>query len=181
MSDRLRNARSRERRIFGVSLVVAILGHVALFVFSPDFEIDASWLPGGGATMAEGEETRPGRVDVEFRPPVILLGGGEMRMEPPERVLTARGVWVHGEMLSRGCRPVLRTELAATEATVRLVLGADGRVQEAAIAQGAGEACVDELIVAVAGQLRYEWLPDEEVPAPVELLQPLLLRGAGQS
>ena len=41
-----------------------------------------------------------------------------------------------------------------------------------------GDACGDQVIETVAGDLLYHWLPSERFPAPVDLIQPVTLTQA---
>jgi len=135
----------------------------------------------GRTSLAPGEAGEVWWIDVEFGPPRILLAGGLERQEPPDRVLQARDVLVSEGALSEDCRPVLHRPLEGIHATVRLEVGRDGRVRATEVAQGSGRACVDEIMIVVAGTLWYHWLPDEQALAPVELFQPMRVSGQGAS
>ena len=50
-----------------------------------------------------------------------------------------------------------------------------GRTDDVEIEQSTGDACADEVLSRVAGDLWYRWLPSEEFPAPVDLVQPITL------
>jgi hypothetical protein len=159
-------------------LVIAALVHVAVFVFSPQFRSDLSDVFGRRASVTAGDGSEVRWLDVDFGPPRIMIRGGLERQEPPDRVLRARDVVVSAKALSAECRWVVREELEEARATVRLEVAWDGRVRHAEIADGSGDECVDQMIVVVAGTLWYHWLPDVDAPAPVELVQPMRLRGA---
>jgi hypothetical protein len=56
---------------------------------------------------------------------------------------------------------------------VQLVVGENGRVIEASIAESFGDHCTDQALVAVSGRLWYHWLPSEDFSAPVRVIQPM--------
>lgn len=178
MTSRSQQLRRRQRRIFGLSLLIAVLVHVAVFAFSPQFRSNPADVSDGRTSLAPSETGEVHWIDVEFGPPKILLAGGLDRQEPPDRVLQARDVLVSEGALSEDCRPVLHRPLEGIDATVRLEVGRDGRVRATEIAEGSGNACVDEIMVVVAGTLWYHWLPDDEAPPPVELFQPMRVSGS---
>ena len=175
MGRRSEELRRTSRRIFGWSLAVAVCLHAALFLFSPQFKVV---LPDGMAVRSPevGREEGEARwVDVSFGPPTIFLGNGVERHEPRDRVLEARAVNIGGISLEPECEGVRSAPLGESRATVNLKVGWDGRVTAARLGEGSGDACVDQLLVAVAGTLWYRWLPDAEASAPVELEQPMVI------
>ncbi|MEX2531467.1 MAG: hypothetical protein WD960_11905 [Gemmatimonadota bacterium] len=178
MGRRSEELRRTHRRTFGWSLGVAVLLHAGLFWFSPEFRTvlpDRSSVP---PKVVGGEEGEVRWVDVTFGPPRILLGDGVERQEPPERVLEARAVNIAGIPLEPECHWARRADLEGSRATVKLKVGWEGRVTEAGLAEGSGDACVDDVLVAVAGTLWYRWLPDAQAPAPVDVLQPMEVRAS---
>jgi len=173
MGDRSEELRRRHRRVLGWSMGIAILAHVALFAFSPEFR---TVLPGTSPVRAGSDEGGQGElrwIDVTFGPPTIYLGEGVERVEPPERWLQAREVDITGLALDADCQWVRRADLTGTTTSMDLVVAWDGRIADARVADGSGDACVDEVMLAVARTLWYRWLPDDDAPAPVEVLQPM--------
>lgn len=171
--SRSQRLRRRNRAIFGWSLAVAALIHVALFLVVPDIRTDL--MDFASSRLVDGvQELEDVRwVDVRFGPPVIFLADGELRREPPERVLDVQRVDVGGLMTDRACEWTVFAEGETVAGSVRVRVGAGGRVQYQALEESFGNGCVDEVMVAVAEKLWYQWLPDDGAPPPVELVQPM--------
>lgn len=175
MSGRSEELRRRGRRIFWYSMLAAAAVHVVIFVTSPEFETKP--LPDSRVEKVEEEmgdgATGTEFIDVFFGRPEILRADGTISKEPPERVLEARAVDFSGLDLSFECSRKQMGEMVPAAGRVRLVLDADGRVEEESVADGSGDPCRDEMLTAIASKVTYEWLPNQVFPPPVELIQPM--------
>jgi hypothetical protein len=58
---------------------------------------------------------------------------------------------------------------------VRLQVLASGRTLVAGIDESTGDRCADRVILDLARDLLYRWIPNERFPAPVQLIQPVTL------
>ena len=110
-------------------------------------------------------------MDVRFDPPEILRPDGPALREPPERVLQV----VRLLRLPADCEALRDAPEDGFAATVRLTVAADGRADVVRLTTGSGHDCIDGLLLSLADDLRYGWLPDERYPAPVRLDQPITL------
>lgn len=173
LENRSSRLRRRHRRILLWSMGVAVVLHLGVFALGPRFSAPVSDFT--SSPMRVGGEEVPGVawIDVTFGPPRIHLPGGAVRQEPPGRVLEAKGVHLRGVPLHSDCDWLRAVGFDAVAGEVRLRVGDGGEVLEARLAEGSGERCADQVLVAVAGKLRYHWLPDEEATAPVDLAQPM--------
>ena len=142
-----------------------------MFVLSPVFTAE----PMGGREV-QGGATHPTEgplvlLNVRFGPPAITTEDGVFRTEPPRGELrTQRLVRLPAECAALSPRG--RTFLTGR---VRLRVDASGNASVVELTEGTGEWCGDEALTTVADALRYRWLPDERFPAPVELVQPVML------
>lgn len=173
METRSQQVRRHQRRVLVGSMAVAAALHVGLFAFSPQFTRSLSeWT---SSPLTEGGEMLPGSIsiDITFGPPLVRLPDGEMRREPPDRTLAAREVAAREIPPHHGCDWLRADGFASVTGTVELVVSESGRVIEAAIAESFGDPCTDQALVAVSGRLWYHWLPNEDVSAPVYVIQPM--------
>ena len=106
-------------------------------------------------------------------PPAISNAMGGISVEPPEWILEVdRLVYLPGN-----CKALVKGSGAIVRGSVRLRVDETGRVDVRGIFQSAGFPCGDAVLQRIAGDLWYRWLPNDEFPAPVELIQPLVVRG----
>jgi hypothetical protein len=74
------------------------------------------------------------------------------------------------------CADLVPTGREPMSGLVRLRVPVDGRVDRVQLTQSTGDDCGDRVILAVADALLYRWLPNDQFPAPVDLIQPITLR-----
>ena len=167
--------RRQSRRILAWSLGAAAMIHLAAFALWPDTPVEPlGELP---ETVIRGveEEGVFVQVSARFGGPMIVSSGGRPARDQVVRTLEA-------ERLARvavECRDAL-TAGRSFEGEVRLVVNGDGRVDEKVIQTGSGDACGDRVLVALAGDLWYRWLPSENHAAPIVVIQPLVVAGQEQ-
>lgn len=113
----------------------------------------------------------PVYVRISFGPPEIVTSDGGLEPEPDDRMLEAERLI----RLPDECREPVRTAGELPSGRVRAWLNPRGEVFRTAIEESAGHACGDELIRMVTDLLWYRWLPNDEHPWPVELVQPVAL------
>lgn len=178
MTIRTRSAelRARNRTVYFWSFTVAALAYVVvLFVWAPTFEIESlDGTPIQQRSTVQFAES-PTFVEVLFGPPEISGADGTVWQEPGERVLEI------GRLLE--LPPECSASLASGQVRepafgfVRLRVLVDGHVDvdSVELTQSTGDACGDRVIAAVADALWYHWLPNERFPAPVDLIQPIML------
>ena len=171
MGRRTAELRKRDRRVLGWSLGVAAALHVAVFVVfpgfraevlaRPDLELDTLGVAGGANAT----------VEVLFGPTIVRLADGSDWEAPPDRVLSAdRDVRLREECLQLG-----RRGHSPVTGQVRLRIKASGRVDVLGLVSGTGDSCVDGILAEAAGALWYHWLPNDNVPPPVLVEQPVTL------
>jgi hypothetical protein len=171
--SRTERHRQQHRRILILSLGLAGLLHLAVFALNPGWMLERiSFFDPRSPEDREGPP-EVGLVDVSFGPPQIFLADGRLRPEPADRLLDAKGVDMRGIRWAGGCAWVRTGGFGMVEGEVTLKVGPEGFVQEARISQSSGDACLDQMLVAISGTLWYRWLPNETYPAPVTLLQPM--------
>lgn len=164
-----RERKARSRRVFLWSLVAAGAAHAGVIGF-------ASWqaslaearppaVPEPSATQWTGAP-----VDIFFGPPRIFRSDKTLAEEPPSRILeAARSIHTPSACSAHEAR-------AATtvgSGVVLLTVNESGRIDLASVDQTTGDRCWDAVALRVVKDLRYEWLPSERFPAPVEVLQPM--------
>jgi len=115
-------------------------------------------------------------VDVSFGPPLITLSDGRRRREPPTRRFEVERVDIGGLPLSGGCERARTEGVGSVTGSVALRVGRSGRVQYVQTAETTGDDCADAILVAVAEDLWYQWLPTDEIPAPIDLVQPMTVQ-----
>lgn len=175
MPSRAEELRKKHRRILACSLGVAALLHIGFFVFAPSGSGSGWELQPTFDTTATAQAGDPGQLAVVFGPPKITLEDGTVRQEPPDRTLEVRDVDVAHILLERDCEGVRAKGLDSAEGAVELRVNERGRAIEAEVAESPGDECKERVFTAIAGSLLYHWLPDEEAPAPVDLIQPMRL------
>lgn len=173
MESRADQLRKRNRRVMGWSLGGAIAVHAALFAFLPGFELPLLDYEDAEITRVASNLDPVQWIDVSFGPPLIQLPDGRRRREPPSRVLDVERVDVGGTRLPQGCERVRRDGTGVAAGAVALRVGASGRVQYVQTSASTGDRCLDAVLLAVAEDLWYQWLPNAESPAPVDLVQPM--------
>ncbi len=166
--------RRSERRVMLWSLTIAAVVHVLALLSLPglrpsefeDLEDQRDEL-----TVVAGSAIP---LDLFFGPPVIWGAEGRLNLEPPERVLEeGRAVFV-----SANCKRLIEESTDVMHGTVRLSVLETGLVDVIGVVESTGTVCGDYVIERVAGDLLYRWLPNDEFPAPVELVQPLTFAAA---
>lgn len=157
--------RERYRRVLLWSFGAAALLHVLVLLFWPGFRAEPVFTADSLSAAVAAGEAVPTYVELLFGPPEILTGDGSFFRE--ERQLETE----HLLVLPRECEG--DSIVLPTQGKVGLRVWKSGRVDVTALAQGTDDECGDALIKAVAGALWYRWLPSEEFPAPVDLVQPV--------
>ena len=173
MSEHLRRRRRADRRVLWWCFGIAALVHGAVFalfpsirsrdvpfpLFSDDLEVDEGAIP----------------LDLFFGPPAIADAEGVFALEPPERVLEADRL----VFLAPGCRAIIVGSGAVIRGTVRLAVRSNGLADVVGVVRSTGSDCGDAAMERVAGDLWYRWLPSDEFPAPVELIQAVTIAERG--
>ncbi len=168
----LAERRRAQRKLFGWSLAVAVLLHVAVFVVAPRFRAEPLIASAGGPLEGRPEPIeRPLFLELQFGPPSIAQEDGSIWTEPPERVLAAKRV----TEFPRACAALSRTELPPMAGSVRLRVNEFGYTAVVRVVSSTDSQCGDDLIRTVAGDLHYHWLPNARFPAPIDLVQPVSL------
>ena len=175
MTTRSAELRRRHRKIFGWSLAIAIAAHALVLFFGPWFRADS--LSGSGTELlGEGSAPLDGlAVNVIFHPPAIVDGSGSRSQEPDWRVLSASRLIPAPPSCQR--HDWFTNDFAKGE--VRLVVGASGRPDSVSVSETSTDRCWDGVMLGLASDLRYRWLPSDRFPAPVELFQPVTLTLTG--
>jgi hypothetical protein len=168
----------RHRRILGWSLGVAGVLHIAVFALNPEWVLSRIDLLVDRSLEDRDVPPAVALIDVTFGPPRILLADGTATQEPPDRVLEATEVDLRGIRWSRDCDWVRTEGFGSAAGEVRLEVGEGGFVSRARISRSSGEGCLDQVLVSVAGTVWYRWLPRADAPAPVDLIQPILIEPA---
>jgi hypothetical protein len=113
-------------------------------------------------------------VDVHFGPPKIFERDGRVSIEPPERVLETSRIM----SLPTGCGNLIADGRMPAQGEVRLKVVASGHTLVEGIEVSTGDGCADQLVLRLADDLLYRWIPSERFPAPVDLIQPMTLTQA---
>lgn len=176
MTSRSTELRRSERRVYRVSLGIAFVVHGAAFGLVAWSHAGPQWSPGQDSVQLEEGSWTGTPVDVFFGPTRILESDGTLAEEPPDHILeAARILHMPPECLAREIPPS-----APGSGQVRLTVNSSGRIDAAALDQSTGDSCWDLVAVRVARDLWYHWLPNEQFPAPLEVLQPVTV-GLSQS
>ena len=174
MSNRTTELRRRERRILIWSLTAAVGFHVLLFVFWPAWKVEPFPFSEFEPRSGSGDRGPAVYVDVTFGPPEISAEDGSVSVEPPHRVLRATRILG----VPTNCVALSQEGVTPAEGRVRLRVFYDGHAEVLEMTKSSGNDCADEVITAAADALRYHWLPSERFPAPVDLIQPVILTEA---
>lgn len=169
--SRAAELRARDRSVLVWSLAIAALLHVAVFLFGPEFSVEATPFSDADVQTAGSAEAIALHVEVSFGPPEILEDDGRVSADSPDRQLEAS----HVLPLPPECAVLGEEGAGRPHGRVRLRVGASGRAAVVGLAETTGDECGDEVIAAVADALWYRWLPSERFPAPVDLIQPVTL------
>jgi len=161
--------KARSRRIFFWSMVAAGAVHIVVIAFSSWRASIADARPPEVAQPSATQWTGA-PVDIFFGPPRIFLPDETLAEEPPTRILeAARSIHTPSACSSREAR----STTSVGSGVARLTVNESGRIDLASVAQSTGDQCWDAVALRVVKDLRYEWLPSERFPAPVEVLQPM--------
>ncbi len=174
MQTRSAELQKKSRRIFVWSLYVAIALHVAAFWFWPAMTVDVDSVSAKRGAPQEGVEVQVAStyVEVLFGPPTIFRPDGTPALEPPERVLEAKRLL----RLPTECQAGDGGgDGVAISGAVRLSIGGTGHVAGLSMVESTGSRCGDRVMRDVAAVLRYDWLPNQDFPAPVDLIQPVTI------
>ena len=169
MSDRIRRRRRSDRRVLLWCIGIAAALHVVLLTGFPRIRAGDAPFPIFSDDLTVEEGAVP--LELFFGPPAISNDAGEVSLEPPERVLEAERV----VYLQPGCRAIIGGSGTVIRGSVRLRVRSTGLVDVMGVVRSTGVPCGDDVMETVAGELWYRWLPSEEFPAPVELVQPVSL------
>lgn len=160
--------RKSERKLFVWCGAIAVALHVILFFVLRETRVTVEQREYNIESI-EITDLKPIPLDLFFGPPAITNARGGFSVEPPERVLEVdRLVFLPGT-----CRAIIRGSGDVARGSVRLKVNGTGRVDVLGVELSTGFPCGDATLTRVAGDLWYRWLPTEEFPAPVELVQPL--------
>ena len=171
MGTRAEELRRRDRRVFGVALLVAALLHVVVFVAFPGFRVEVLGTPDIELDTAGIAGGANASVELHFGPTVVRLADGGAWTAPPDRFLEAdRPI-----RLARRCRRLAGLEHPLAGGSVGLRIKVSGRVDVLGLVSSTGDPCVDGIISEAAGALWYHWLPNDRFPAPLDVEQPVTL------
>jgi len=174
MGTRGTELRRRDRRVILWSLAIAAVVHAAVFLLWPTMQIEPLAVE---ETLVEAGGEIVGimvAVDVTFGPPMIFEADGSVTLEPPDRVLQADRILG----LPTECEALLERDRTPAQGLVRLQVVASGHTIVGGLEESTGDECADEVILTVANDLLYRWIPSDRFPAPVDLLQPVTLTEA---
>lgn len=152
------------------SLAVAVALHIgALVLITWDgpgvrFGGDEDWVEfadGGWGALP---------VRVFFSPPSMQVTPDSIWQEPAGRVLSTEVAIAP----PAGCgSDDWGSTSGVGSGVVHVRVRESGHAEAIAVVTSAGSYCWDAVLVDLAGDLLYRWLPSEELPAPVEVFQPL--------
>lgn len=164
--------RRRSRRVFAISFAVAVVVHVAILFGVPSFRIRLLG-PSGTEADIDAVTATWQRFDVSFGPPEISAPDGSVHVEPAGRVLEADNVKISDLRQPLSCDGRTVASIVPTSGRVRLQVNESGRVAAAEITRSTGDACRDEILTNIASALWYQWIPNDQFPAPLDVVQPL--------
>lgn len=175
LSSRSQQLRRQHRKILGWSIAVAVVAHVLVLFFGPWFP--SSLATGPRTELVEGTAPPFGglAVTVIFDAPALEEEDGSLAQEPDWRILSA----------SRSIPPPIACRdhdwlaLPFAKGRVWMTVGDTGRPDTVTVAESTGDRCWDGVMVGLAGDLRYRWLPNDDFAAPVEVFQPVTLTLTG--
>ena len=169
MKSRADELRKQHRTVLAWALAAAAALHVGFFLLLPGLRTEATW--NANAHLEGVDATGGDPVDVRFGPPAITASDGAVVQEPPERRLQI----VRLMRLPANCDVLRRLGSTLVRGSVRLRVDPGGYAKGVGLAESTGHTCADQMIMRLAGDLQYHWLPNERFPAPVELVQPVTL------
>lgn len=164
--------RQQSRRILAWSLGAAAIVHVVVFALWPETPVEP--LGEFPETVVSGVEEEGVFIQVraEFAGPTIVSSGGRPASEGVARTLEARRL----ARVAVECRAAVAPG-RSYRGEVRLTVNGEGRVDYKEMVAGSGDSCGDRVLLAIAGDLWYRWLPNEAHRAPVVVIQPLVVVG----
>lgn len=169
MKSRADELRKQHRRMLAWALAAAGGLHAVLFLLLPGLPTEATWSPD---PQLEGVPAiDEGMVDVRFGPPQITTADGAVVQEPSERRLQV----VRLMRLPANCDALRQVPELLIRGSVRLRVDPGGYAEVMEVVESTGYTCADQMLVELAGDLQYHWLPSERFPAPVHLVQPVTL------
>ena len=170
MATRREQHRKSARRIFLWSLALAVALHMVVFLTVPGLRVS---VVAAFRDQADNPDLPSAlHLDLFFGPPAIENASGELLLEPPERILrTDRLV-----SLPATCRAIIKGSGTDMRGSVSLTVGPEGFTTVHGVVESTGFPCGDGTLERVAGDLWYRWLPNDEFPAPVELIQPMVFQ-----
>ena len=169
MSERIAQRRRAQRKVFIWGWSVAAALHLVVFLSWRESREVRVTVPNADFETVEIVDREPIPLELFFGPPAISNAAGGVSLEPPERHLEVDRL----VFLPAGCRALIRGSGAIVRGSVRLAVDETGRTDVRSISQSTGFPCGDAVLRRIAGDLWCRWLPNEEFPAPVELIQPL--------
>lgn len=169
MRSRAEELRKQHRKVLAWALAAAAVFHVGLFLLHPGLRSEATWT--ANARLEGVDAVGGAAVDVRFGPPRITAPDGTVVQEPPERRLQV----VRLMRLPANCDVLHQTPELLVRGSVRIRVDPGGYAKAVEVAESTGHACADQVIMRLAGDLQYHWLPSERFPAPVDLVQPVTL------
>jgi len=105
-----------------------------------------------------------------FGPTTILSRDGTTSTEPNNHILRT-----HQIVSLPGDCPVLTRPDTTLHGRVSLRVDSSGQATDVKLTETTGDRCGDRMLVDMAGDLWYHWLPDGHHPAPVDVSQPITL------
>lgn len=175
MTSRSRELRRRHRKILVWSLAAAAVIHVVLLLSVPDLHSEPVNAPPAHTTRpSNAKPARPTILGVIFGPTTIVLRDGTKSTEPADHVLRT-----HQIVRLPGDCPVLSRPDTVLHGRVSLRVDSSGRATVVKLTESTGDPCGDRVLVDMAGNLWYGWLPDGRHPAPVDVSQPVTVYTVG--
>ena len=172
MSERIAQRRKAQRKVFYWGWSVAAALHVILFLAWRESREVRVTLPNPDLETLNMVDPEFIPLDLFFGPPAIRNATGGISVEPPERFLEVDRLVI----LPGNCKALVKGSGAVVRGSVRLAVDETGRTDVRSVHQSTGYPCADVVLWRIAGDLWYRWLPNDEFPAPVELVQPLSFR-----
>ncbi len=174
MSTRGDELRKKQNKILAWSLAFAAVFHAALFLLWPTMTVEPLPVTDTPILAAVPIVGPALMVDVHFGPPRIFESDGAVSVEPPERVLETSRIL----SVPTGCQNLVGQGRTPARGRVRLRVVASGHTLVDGIEESTGDKCADQVILTLANDLLYRWIPSERFPAPVDLIQPVTLTQA---
>jgi hypothetical protein len=181
LRDRVNRNRSQSNLLFALSFLIALGVHLALLLRDPTFELEVpeNYL-GPSAMQVPVDSGNIGPLfNVSFLAPEIFARDGTLRPEPPERVLEARHIDLSEPLGSDACGGRDPDSVFPVAGQVQVRVNEHGRVVSVEVRETTGNRCRDAIIAGIARSVWYRWLPNEDYPAPVELIQRMSVTEGG--